>query len=138
VTGETKKHLAHAARWVICVPWSLASGILVILIFNASSRVIDEDAAPLFGSLIGALTGGWMAIEMAVLIAPGFTRYVAVTAWLASLSLVVAWIWWAHTSSSEFWMVANAWFTGTLYVIASSVTAFLFAGGWRTKADAAR
>src|SRR5438876_503722 len=68
-----------------------------------------------------------MAVEMAVAIAPGYARYVAVAAWLASLSLAVAWIWGAHASGSEFWMRANAWFTWTLYVIASSLTAFLLA-----------
>jgi hypothetical protein len=138
VTGETKNRIAHAARWVICVPWSQACGILAILIFNAGSRVIDEDAVPLIGSLLGAVCGGWMAVEMAVAIAPGYARYVAVAAWLLSLSLAVAWISWAHASSSEWWMRANAWFTGTLYVVASSVTAFLFASGRRTKADAER
>jgi hypothetical protein len=120
------------------VPWSLVGSVLAILIFNAASRVIDEDAAPVIGSLLGAICGGWMAVEMAVAIAPGFARYVAVAAWLASLSLAVVWIWWAHASGSDFWMRANAWFTGTLYVIASSVTAFLFASGRRTKADAER
>jgi hypothetical protein len=138
MTGETMKRIAHVARWVICVPWSLACGILAILIFNAGSRAIGDDAALFIGSLFGAVIGGWLAVEMAVLIAPGFARYVAVAAWLASLSLAVAWIWWAHASSSEFWMRANSWFTGTLYVIASSVTAFLFASGRRTKADADR
>jgi len=138
VTGEAKKRIAHGARWVFCVPWSQACGILTILIFNAGSRAIDEDAAPFIGSLFGAVCGGWMAVEMAVAIAPGYTRYVAVAAWLTSLSLAVAWIWWAHASGSEFWMRANAWFTGTLYVIASSLTAFLFASGRRTKAHAER
>ena len=138
MTGETKKRIAHAASWVICVPWSQACGILAILIFNAGSQVIDEDAVPLIGSLFGAVCGGWMAVEMAVAIAPGYARYVAVAAWLASLSVAVAWIWWAHASSSEWWIRANAWFTGTLYLIASSVTAFLFGSGRRTKADTER
>ena len=44
----------------------------------------------------------------------------------------------AHASGFEGWMRANAWFTGTLYIIASSVTAFLFASGRRAKADAER
>lgn len=136
MTGETKKHIAHVARWVICVPWSQACGFLAILIFNAGSRAVDVDAVPLIGSLFGAVCGGWMAVEMAVAIAPGHARYVAIAAWLASLSLVVAWIWWAHVSSSEFWIRTNAWFTGTVNVIASSVTAFLFASGRRTKVDA--
>jgi hypothetical protein len=35
-------------------------------------------------------------------------------------------------------MRANAWFTGALYVVASSVAAFLFVSGRRTKADAER
>jgi hypothetical protein len=138
MTGETKKRVAHVARWLICVPWALAGSVLAILIFNAVSRTFDEDAARLIGSLLGAVCGGWMAVEMAVAIAPGFARYVAVAAWLAALSLAVAWIWWAHASGSEFWMRANAWSTGTLYVIASSVTAFLFSSGRRTKADAER
>jgi hypothetical protein len=137
VTGETKQRIAHVARWVICVPWSQACGILVIFIFNMGSR-IDEDAEPVIGGLFGALCGGWAAVEMAVAIAPGHARYVAVAAWLTSLSLAVAWIWWAHAFGSEFWMRANAWFTGTLYVIASSLTGFLFASGRRTKADADR
>ena len=54
MTGETKKRIAHAAGWVFCVPWSQACGILAILIFNASSRAIGEDAVPLIGSLFGA------------------------------------------------------------------------------------
>ena len=140
MTGETKTRVAQIARWVICVPWSQACGILAILIFNAGSRVVDADLAAFqpIVSLFGAVCGGWMAVEMAVAIAPGYARSVAVAAWLASLSLAVAWIWWPHASSSEFWMRANAWFTGTLYVTASSVTAFLFASGRRTKADAER
>jgi hypothetical protein len=92
VAGETKIRIAHGARWAICLPWSLACGILAILIFNVGSRAIDEDAAPLIGSLFGAVIGGWIAVEMAVLIAPSFARYVAVAAWLASLSLAVAWV----------------------------------------------
>jgi len=140
VTGETKTRIARGARWVICVPWSQACGILGILIFNAGSRVIDEDLAAFqpIVSLFGAVCAGWMAVEMAVAIAPGYARYVAVAAWLASLSVAVAWIWWAHASSSEWWIRANAWFTGTLYLIASSVTAFLFGSGRRTKADTER
>ena len=54
--------------------------------------MIDEDSAPLVGSLFGAFCGGWMAVEMAVAIAPGFPRCVAVAASLAFLSLAVAWI----------------------------------------------
>ena len=50
---------------------------------NAGSRVIDEDTVPLIGSLFGAVCGGWMAVEMAIAIAPGYARYVAGAAWLA-------------------------------------------------------
>ena len=73
MTGKTKKRIATAMSWVICVPWSQACGILSILMFNAGSHVIDEDANPLIGSLLGAVCGGWMAVEMAVAIAPSTT-----------------------------------------------------------------
>jgi hypothetical protein len=68
--------MAHCARWIICVPWSLACSVLAVLIFNAGSSAVDEDAAPLIGNLFGAVCGGWIAVEMAVAIAPRRLRTV--------------------------------------------------------------
>jgi hypothetical protein len=140
MTGTTKECIANVARWILFLPVSIAGGVLGCMAINlvGGKAIGGEDGeigGPIIIGLIAGISAGWMTIEMAVAIAPGFVRAVTWITFLTCVSLFVAWIWWAHARNGDINMRLNAWFTGTLYVISSGMTAYLYISGRRRKGD---
>jgi hypothetical protein len=100
-------------RWLFFLPLSIIYGLVLLIVVgaaaNSAGRYFGADDV-LLGALvmgiIAAVCAGYGTVQIAVAIAPGFSRAVAAITWFACIPVAVTLVWWARRSSDVSFLIS--------------------------------